>query len=77
MVWAAIKGDGSRVIVRCSNILNSMEYKDVLESGLFKLYGSDSVFIKDNAPCHKSYSTLIYLDNKKVCFVSFVRFANV
>jgi len=45
MVWAAIKGDVSRVIVRCPNRLNSMEYQDVLESGLFKLYGSDSVFV--------------------------------
>ena len=66
MVWAAIKDDGSRVIMRCPNRLNSMGYQDVLELGLFKLYGSDSVFFQDNAPCHKSRSTLTYLDNKKV-----------
>ena len=56
MVWIAIKGDGSRVIVRCPNKLNSMGYQYLLESGLFKLYGSDSVFLQDNALCHKPRS---------------------
>jgi len=70
MVWAAIKGNGSSVIVRCLNRLNSIWYQDVLESGLFKLYGSDSVFVQDNTPCHKSRSTLTYLDNKKVCLLA-------
>jgi len=37
MVWAAIKGGGSRVIVRCPNRLNFIGYQDVLEVGLFKL----------------------------------------
>jgi len=47
-----------------------MGYHDVLESWLFKLYGSDSVFVQDNAPCHKSRSTLTYYDNKKVCLLA-------
>jgi len=66
MVLAAIIGDVSRVIVRSPNRLNSMIYQDVLESGLLKLNGSDSVFVQDKASSHKSRSTLTYLDNKKV-----------
>ena len=34
------------------------------------LYGSDSVFVQDNASCHKSRSTLTYLNNKKVCLLA-------
>ena len=70
MVGVAIKGDGSRVIMRFPNRLNSMGYQDVLESGLFKLYGSDSVFVQDNGLCNKSRSTLTYLDNKKVSLLA-------
>jgi len=66
MVWGAIKGDGSRVLVRCPKTLNSCAYQKVLNSGLFQLCGPLSVFVQDNAPCHKSRSTLNYLDNKQV-----------
>ena len=54
----------------CSNRLNSMGYRDVLESVLFKIYGFDSVFVQDKASCHTSRSTLTYLDNKKVCMLA-------
>jgi len=70
MVWGAIKGDGSRVLVRCPKTLNSCAYQEVLDSGLFQLCGPQSVFVQDNAPCHKSRSTLNYLDNKQVCVLS-------
>ena len=44
-------------------------------SGCLKLkpisvYGYDSVVVQDNAPCHKSRSTLTYLDNKQICLLS-------
>jgi len=70
MVWGAIKGDGSRILVQCPQPLNSSSYQQVLDSGLFQLYGSYSVFVQDNAPCHKSRSTLNYLDNKQVCVLA-------
>jgi len=70
MVWGAIKADGSRVLVRCPKRLNSMGYVHVLESGLFQVYTPQSVFVQDNAPCHKSRSTLTYLDHKHVCMLA-------
>jgi len=66
MVWGVIKGDGSRILVQCPQLLNSTAYQQVLDSGLFHLYGSHSVFVQDNAPCHYSRSTLNYLDNTQV-----------
>ena len=60
MVWEA------RVLVRCTKRLNFIGYQYVSESELFKLCGPQSVFAQDNAPCHKSRSTLTYLDNKQV-----------
>ena len=44
MVWGAIKSDGSRTIIRCPNILNSMEYQNVLRSGLLSFYDSRNIF---------------------------------
>ena len=32
MVWAAIKSDGSRTLVKCPAMLNSVEYQNVLQS---------------------------------------------
>jgi len=63
MVWEAINGGGSRILVRCPRRLYSTSYQDVLDAGLFQIYDSDSVFVQDNAPCHKSESTMKYLLN--------------
>jgi len=60
LVWGAIKGNGSRILVQCPQRLNSSVYQQVLDSGLFQLYGSHSVFVQDNAPFYKSRSTLNY-----------------
>jgi hypothetical protein len=70
MVWGAIKGDGSRILVRCPRRLNSTAYQDVLAAGLFHIYDSESVFVQDNAPCHKSESTMKYLEKKHICLLS-------
>ena len=70
IVWEAITGDGTCVLVMCPRRLNSRSYQDVLESGLIKLCGPQSVFYQDNAPCHKSGSTLKYLDDKQICLLS-------
>ena len=70
MVWGAIKEDVSRILVQCPQRLNSSAYQQVLDSGLFQLYGSHSVSVQNNAPCHKSRSMLNYLDNKQVCVLA-------
>jgi len=70
MVWGAITEDGTRVLVMCPRRLNYRSYQNVLESGLIKLCVPQSVFVQDNAPCHKSGSTLKYLDDKQICLLS-------
>ena len=37
MVWSAIKGDGSRVLQKCSDHLKSIGYQDILDSALHKI----------------------------------------
>jgi len=69
MVWGCIKGDGSRMLVRCPKRLDSTSYQEVLKKGLFGLYDNDSIFIQDGAPCHRSRSTLQYLDRQKICLM--------
>lgn len=70
MVWGAIKGDGSRIIVRCPNRLNSSEYQNVLDQGLYQVYSPENIFMQDNATCHKSISTIQYLDRNNICMLS-------
>ena len=57
-------------MIKCPIKLNSEGYQNVLESGLVKLYRDSDIFMQDNAPCHKSASTLAYLEKKNVCLLS-------
>ena len=68
MLWGAIKGDGSLALIKCPIKLNSGGYQNVLESGLVELYGD--IFMQNNVLCHKSASTLAYLEKKNVCLLS-------
>jgi len=70
MVWGAIKSDSSRILVRYPRRLNSTSYQDVLDPGLFQIYDSNSVFVQDNAHCHKSESTMKYLEKKHMYLLS-------
>ena len=70
MIWGAIKDDGSRILVRCPRRLNSTAYQDVLDARLFQIYDSDSVYVQDNASCHKSESTMKYLEKQQICLLS-------
>ena len=70
MLWSSLKGDGSRALIKCPIKLNSDGNQNVLESRLVELYGDSDIFMQDNAPCHKSASTLVYLEKKNVCLLS-------
>jgi len=70
IVWGTIKGDGSRILVRCPRRLNSTAYQNVLVAGLFQVYDSNSIFVQDNAPYHKSELTMKYLEKKHICILS-------
>lgn len=70
LVWGAIRGDGSRILLRCPHKLDSLEYQSILNQGLLNICGSHNTFMQDGAPCHKSRSTLQYLDNNGICLLS-------
>jgi transposase len=70
LIWGAIKGDGSRILIRCPTRLDSTAYQEVLDEGLQDMYADDSIFMQDGAPCHTSRSTMSYLENKKICLLS-------
>jgi len=70
LVWGLIKSDGTRVLIRCPQILNSVAYQSVLDRGLLGAYHYDEIFMQDGAPCHRSASTLRYLDSKNICVMS-------
>ena len=62
-----IRLDGTKTLVKCFNRLDSNGYQSVLEQRLFTICDSESVFMQDGASCHKSRSTLRFLDQKNVC----------
>ena len=70
LTGGAIKVDGSKVLCRCPSILNSEEYQRVLDTALIPFLSNDSVVMQDGAPCHRSRSTLDYLDSRSICLVS-------
>lgn len=70
MVWGAIKGDGSKLLIKCPHRLDSAGYQSVLDGGLSDICGGDSIFMQDGASCHTSDSTMKYLDGKSVCLLS-------
>ena len=70
LVWGAIKGDGTKILCKCPSTLNSKKYQDVLDSSLMGLLNENSIFMQDGAPCHRSQSTLEFLDRRHVCLLS-------
>lgn len=67
MVWAAIRYDGERVIIRCENKVDSKEYQRVLDAGLPMIYSTRFTFQQDGATyCHTSHSTMQYLQQRQV-----------
>ena len=68
MVWGAIKYDGSRSLIKCDGNVNSSDYQDILRRGLIPIYNTSDIFIQDNAPCHRSASTVQFLENEGICY---------
>ena len=69
LCWGAIKFDGSRSLIRCEDTLNSAKYQDVLKEGLLPFYDSTETFIQDGAPCHRSHSTMDFLEKNLIMYV--------
>lgn len=70
LVWGAIKGDGSSIILRCPRTLNSEKYIAVLDEGLPSIYKYDNIFMQDNASCHISQRTSDFLDSHNILLLS-------
>lgn len=70
MVWGAIKEDGTKILIRCPDRMNSIAYQDVLKKGLFPIYEPQNIFQQDGAPCHKSRLVSSFLDKSKICAIS-------
>jgi len=64
LIFGAIKGDRSKIVIRCPTRFDSTAYQAVLEEGLQDMYADDSVFMQDGAPCHTSRSKMLYLEMK-------------
>ena len=70
MVWGAIKENGTRILIRCPDRMNSVGYEDVLKKGLLPIYEAHNIFQQDGAPCHKSRLVSSFLDKSMVCVLS-------
>ena len=46
LLWEAIKGDGTRILVRCPFCLDSKEYQTVLSKELFDIYNMSNIFVQ-------------------------------
>jgi len=66
MLWGAIRSDGSRVLVRCEEKMNSEAYQRILAQNLNKIYNTRYIFQQDGAPAHTSASTKSFLAQKSI-----------
>lgn len=70
MVWGAISYEKKLNLQVCVGILKSDNYQGILNRSLIPFLRSeatsDHVFMQDNAPIHKSRSTLAFLNSKNV-----------
>ena len=65
MIWAAIKEDRTKILVRYTVRLNSYGYMDVLNKRMLPIY---DIFQDGNAPCHKSRVVSSFMDNYGIFF---------
>jgi len=70
MVWGVIKEDGTKILIRYSDRLNSNGYMSVLNKGLLPIYDHNDTFQQDNAPCNKSRVVSSFMDNYGICCLS-------
>ena len=70
MVCGAIKEDGTRILRRCPDLMNSAVYEEVLKKGLLTMYDPRNIFQQNGAPCHKSRWVTTFLDKANICVLS-------
>jgi len=70
LIWGAIKYDGTRLLVKCPDRLNSEGYQDILRCHFLPFYDAEEILQQDNAPCHRSKSTMTFIENSNICLIS-------
>ena len=65
-----IKADGTRILIRCPDRMNSIEYEEVLKKGLLPIYKAYNTYQQDGALCHKSKIVSSFLDKATICVLS-------
>lgn len=70
MFWGCIKEDGTRMLIKCPDRLNSAEYINILNQGLKPIYEPHDVFQQDGASCHKARTTISFIEKEKICYLS-------
>ena len=70
VVWESIKEYGTRVLLRCPDLVHYITYKDVLKNGLLSIHYAENVFQRDGVPCPKSKLISSFLDKSKICILS-------
>ena len=70
MVWGAIKADGTRILIRCPDRMNSIGYEKVLKKGFLPIYEAHNTIQQDGVPCHKSKVFFSFLDKAMICVLS-------
>jgi len=69
-VWGAIKSNGTNVSHRCPPIINSDIYTQIIEDSLLPLLDTNTIFMQDGAPCHRSKATISFLESHNICLLS-------
>ena len=68
MLWGAIRSEGSRVLVRCDEKMNSEAYQRILAQNLNNIYHTRYIFQQDGAPAiHLLLLNHFWLKNQLEC----------
>ena len=70
MVWDTIKTDGTRILIRGPDHMNSIEYEEVLKKELLPIFEAHNTFQQDGEPCHKSKAVFSFLDKAMIYVLS-------
>ena len=70
MVWGIISGDGVGPLVRLQGKVNAGVYKQLVKDHVLpvlrNLTKQPSIFMQDNAPCHKAMVVMNFLNAENV-----------
>ena len=70
MVWGAIKADGTRILIRCPDRMNSIGHEEVLKKRLSPIHEAHNTFQQDSTPCLKSKVVSYFLDKAMICVLN-------